>query len=120
MMHQVIEDRSRRTDSLVNGLFMAPKELKAVVETASLAPTSGQKAAAAQGASAVGRSAGTIGKLKEGYGFINPDAGGVNVFFFHSEVRNKDFSELHEGDKVSYAYGENSKGPCAIDIEVDF
>ncbi|MEX2260608.1 MAG: NYN domain-containing protein [Bryobacteraceae bacterium] len=40
MMHQVIEDRSRRNDPLINGLFIPQKELRAVVAAAT-APVPG-------------------------------------------------------------------------------
>jgi cold shock CspA family protein len=40
------------------------------------------------------------------------------MFFFHAEVTNADFNELHEGDKVRYRHGKNDRGLCAIDMDV--
>ena len=56
--------------------------------------------------------------LKEGFGFIQPNGGGSNVFFFHSAVTNADFNDLRVGGKVRYALGQNAKGVCAVRIEV--
>jgi cold shock CspA family protein len=120
MMHQVIEDRSRRADPLVNGLFIPRKELRAVVAAATVPAPSVSSAAptASAGAASVDVYDGTIQNIKPGFGFIRPAAGEATVFFFHSEVTNLDFSELHEGDKVRYKHGRNDKGVCAVDIEV--
>lgn len=120
MMHQVIEDRSRRNDRLVTGLFIPQKELRAVVAAAAVAPAIpiASAAAPAAGPAAADVFSGTIQTLKAGFGFIRPSAGAGNIFFFHAEVTNLDFNELHEGDKVRYKHGSNEKGTCAVDIEV--
>jgi len=120
MMHQVIEDRSRRNDPLVSGLFIPQKELRAVVAAATVATPSLSSATptASAGPASADVYAGTIQSLKAGFGFIRPGGGGGNVFFFHAEVTNLDFSELHEGDKVHYKHGRNERGICAVDIEV--
>jgi cold shock CspA family protein len=120
MMHQVIGDRSRRNDPLVNGLFIPQRELRAVVAAATVdAPSlSSATPTASPGPVAVDVYDGTLQSLKAGFGFIRPGAGGANVFFFHAEVTNLDFSELHEGDSVRYKHGRNERGICAVDIEV--
>lgn len=119
MMNQVIEDRSRRNDTLVNGLFIPQKELKAVVAAATLGTSSSPATpAVAPSAGTVILYNGTIQNLKAGYGFIRPNTGGQSIFFFHAEVTNADFNEVHEGDKVRYRQGKNDKGACAVDIEV--
>jgi cold shock CspA family protein len=116
MMHQVIEDRSRRNDPLVNGLFIPQKELRAVVAAATVAaPSLSSATPSPAGPASADLYSGTIQALKAGFGFIRPGIGGANVFFFHAEVTNLDFSELHEGDKVRYKHGRNV---CAVDIEV--
>jgi cold shock CspA family protein len=119
MMHQVIDDRSRRNDPLVNNIFMPHKELKAAVAVATQAIASvavpGSAGAAADTADL---HEGTIQSLKAGFGFIAPVGGGQNMFFFHAEVTNADFSELHVGDKVRYEHGQNAKGVCAVKIHV--
>jgi cold shock protein len=98
---------------------MPPKELKAVVAAAAavapaqpLEPQSGATSGPAQ------QYTGTIHTLKDGFGFIRPETGGGTIFFFHAEVTNVDFSELHEGERVRYRHGKNDKGTCAVEVEV--
>jgi cold shock CspA family protein len=120
MMHQVIEDRSKRNDALVNGLFVPQKELRAVVAAAAVAPTSApvSAAASATGPAPADVFIGTVQSIKAGYGFIRPSTGGANIFFYYTEVTNLDFSELRDGDKVRYKHGRNERGTVAVDIEV--
>jgi cold shock CspA family protein len=119
MMHQVIDDRSRRNDPLVSGLFVPPKELKAAVAAATSAVTGIPTPPSASNAQAAGEfHEGSIQFLKEGFGFVLPKGGVSNIFFFHAAVTNADFNELKIGDKVRYRHGKNEKGLCAVDIEV--
>ena len=119
MMHQVIDDRSRRNDALVNNIFMPHKELKAAVAVAAQENSLvAVPASVGETTSAANLHEGTIQSLKAGFGFIAPVGGGQNVFFFHAEVTNIDFSELHVGDKVRYEHGQNEKGVCAVKIHV--
>lgn len=111
MMHQIINDRSHRNDALVKNLFVPHKELTASLPT--IAP-----AAQLMESTPNDTNEGVIKTLKEGYGFIAPGAGGANVFFFHAEVQNADFSQLQPGLRVRYRVGQNNKGPCAVGIEV--
>ena len=63
------------------------------------------------------RSEGVIQSLKEGgFGFITPDEDMENIFFHFSEVKNRNFSELRLGDRVTYVLGRNEKGYCATQI----
>jgi cold shock CspA family protein len=120
MMHQVIEDRSRRNDPLVVGLFIPQKELRAAVAATTIASSSSslELSTAPAGPASAEVFSGSIQSLKAGFGFIRPSSGGANVFFFHAEVTNLDFNELHEGDKVLYKHGQNERGICAVEIEV--
>lgn len=61
---------------------------------------------------------GKIQALREGFGFITPNDGSGNLFFFHASVLNADFNELRVGDEVVYKIGNNDKGPCAVDVEI--
>jgi cold shock CspA family protein len=114
MMHQVIDDRSRGNDPLVNNLFVTHKELKAAAAAAQVSSPVVVTESAGAPSNGSDLQIGAIKVLKEGYGFIRPDGGGQNIFFFHAEVTNSDFNDLVVGDKVGYALGSNDKGPCAI------
>jgi cold shock CspA family protein len=118
-MHKVIDECSPEEESVVNTIFMPPKELRDAVAAAARASASLEvpDAAASEGEPEDQRR-GTIYSLKEGFGFITPAAGGPNIFFHYSAVMNKDFSELKAGDKVRYEHGQNEKGVCAIRIHV--
>jgi cold shock CspA family protein len=110
MMHQVIDDRSRRGDPLVNGMFVPPRPLKNLASPS--ASASAVDAADQREMEQIGR----VQNLQPGYGFIAPESGGPNIFFFHSEVSNADFNELRIGNRVRYHVGSNKKGPCAIRV----
>lgn len=111
MMHQIIEDRSRRSDPLITGLFVPVKEAKTAGPFLSVVPS--QKVLGTE------RMKGSIQSLKSGFGFISPfTAPSKPLFFFHSEVVNADFNNLQPGTTVTYSLGTNEKGPCAVDVEV--
>lgn len=107
LMNDEIDDRTRKDDPLIAGLFMPKKESRLVVVESSVEPVSGD-----------GQPVGTILSLKEGYGFIKSDVDPNNLFFFHSEVRNRDFNDLTVGDTVRFEVGDSDRGPVAKSIEV--
>ncbi len=111
MMSQIIDDRSRRNESLVNNLFVPQKQSNAA---------SWGRPVQLKGPGETGDTfEGNIQNLKQGYGFITPPtAGGANVFFYCTEVQNADFNDLKVGDRVRYRMGENEKGPCAVEVEL--
>jgi cold shock CspA family protein len=127
MMHPIVEDRARQRDPLVNGLFVPRKEggsnpliPRPSALLASAAGTDRRDAGPTNGPTAIAPSAGLnssgwIQTLKSGYGFIVPDQGGPNMFFFHEDVSG-DFLELKVGDRVQYVIGQNDRGPCAKDV----
>ena len=123
MMHPIIEDRARLRDPLINGLFVPRKEFGSnpmIPRPAFPAPAGGSAAAPVAGASVApgngSASTGWIQTLKSGYGFIVPDQGGPNMFFFHEDVSGLDFLELKVGDRVQYVLGQNDRGACAKDV----
>ena len=127
MMHQVIDDRSRREDPVINNLFLPPTPKSAAGDSRPGAAGLPRNfphppATPIQGVGAppspVSHSEGTIKSLKDGYGFIAPAADGDDVFFYCAELSNTDFNDLTAGDRVRYAVGRNARGPCAVDVEV--
>ena len=112
LMHQVIDDRAYRNDSVINGLFV-PKSEEVGVKELIAAETA---AVTVQSDGEI--HCGYIQNLKEGFGFITPDEGGANLFFFHTAVLNADFAELKIGDEVEYEMGSNDKGACAVQVKV--
>lgn len=104
MMHSLIEDRTASRDSLINGLFVPRKEF-------AFGPTIARPAVAGAAAGV-----GSIQALKNGYGFIVPDQGGPNMFFFHEDVIGADFLDLKIGDRVQYSLGQNDRGSCAKEV----
>ena len=57
---------------------------------------------------------------EKGFGFIQPDDGGKDVFVHFRQVNNTGFGrvELDEGQKVSFQIGEGEKGPQAENVTV--
>jgi len=52
----------------------------------------------------------------KGFGFINPDDGGEDLFVHHSEIKTTGYASLDEGQKVEFAVGQGKKGPCATNV----
>lgn len=50
---------------------------------------------------------------QKGYGFIQPDEGGNDVFVHISAVERAGMSTLHEGQKVSYEMEKGRNGKMA-------
>jgi uncharacterized LabA/DUF88 family protein/cold shock CspA family protein len=108
LMSDLVEDRARRNDPEIRGLFIergnAPRvEAEANVEDV-------------EDPAEEPEFRGEIRSLKEGYGFIRHHKFGENLFFWSGEVKNTDFSNLREGDVVAFDIGKNDRGPCAIGV----
>jgi CspA family cold shock protein len=54
----------------------------------------------------------------KGFGFIQPDSGGKDVFVHISAVERAGLSTLNEGDKVSYEEKENRGKMSAENLRV--
>ena len=52
----------------------------------------------------------------KGYGFIQPDEGGKDLFVHHSAIVGTGFKTLAEGAKVSYEAESGPKGPSAANV----
>jgi cold shock protein len=52
---------------------------------------------------------------EKGFGFIEPDTGGEDLFVHRSAVG---FDIPGEGDRVEYTVGEGQRGPTAMDVRI--
>ncbi|MGC0417569.1 cold-shock protein [Embleya sp. AB8] len=55
---------------------------------------------------------------EKGFGFIQADDGGPDVFAHYSAIQSQGYRELTEGQKVSYDAVQGQKGPQAENITV--
>jgi len=61
---------------------------------------------------------GTIKKLTEkNFGFITPEGGDRDLFFHANELDGLSFSDLREGDTVSFEVSDTPKGKAAIQVK---
>ena len=52
----------------------------------------------------------------KGFGFIEPDDGGKDLFVHHSEIKTDGYATLNDGQAVEYEIGQGQKGPCANNV----
>jgi CspA family cold shock protein len=53
----------------------------------------------------------------KGYGFIEQDDGGKDVFVHHSAIMSSGFRSLTEGQRVTFNIEDGPKGPAAANVE---
>jgi cold shock CspA family protein len=109
LMSTVIDDRSRRDDPVVRSLFLPRREPQALQPQL---PERNSQPALDQD-QRLRQRRGIVQNLKDGFGFIAPEDGGDNLFFFHTDLLEPDFIDLARGDSVSFMVGMNKQGPCA-------
>lgn len=64
------------------------------------------------------RETGTVVRFMDdkGYGFIQPDKGGKDVFVHHSAIEGSGFKSLAQGERVEYELVQDPKGPRAENV----
>ncbi len=61
---------------------------------------------------------GTIKKLTDkNFGFITQEGSEKDLFFHASELAEGDFSDLREGDAVTFEVNDTPKGPAATQVK---
>ena len=53
---------------------------------------------------------------EKGYGFIEQDGGGADVFVHYSAIVADGFRSLEEGQRVEFEIGQGQKGPQAEQV----
>lgn len=62
---------------------------------------------------------GIIKKLTDkGFGFITPEGDDKDLFFHSNDVDGTEYSDLNEGDKVTFEKESSDKGPKAVNVTV--
>ena len=61
------------------------------------------------------------GKVKwfsnvKGYGFIEQEGGGQDVFIHYSSIQGEGYKTLEEGDQVTFEITQGEKGPQATNV----
>lgn len=60
---------------------------------------------------------GTIARLTDrGFGFIKREGQEKDLFFHSNELKNAEFNNLREGDKVTFEVADSPKGPHAANV----
>ncbi len=55
---------------------------------------------------------------QKGYGFIQQDDGGQDVFVHHTSINMEGFKSLSEGQPVEYEIEDGAKGPNAVNVRL--
>lgn len=106
-MHEIIDNRVKKNDPLINNLFVQTEQRRPVVKRSN--GTNGHDAEA--------ENESQILTLKSGFGFIRYPPN--NLFFHYSSVENADFNDLQVGDRVEFNVAQNNEGQdVAVNVRV--
>lgn len=86
-MHELIDNRLRRNDPVINNLFVPQNRLRVFTEEARQRDQNGENTS-------------TILTLKSGFGFIKWPPN--NLFFHHESLVDVDFNDLNVDDRVTF------------------
>ena len=114
MVNSEIDSRERRTDPLIQGLFM-PRNAEPLARASNSKKPVGAKGGREGG---LERPSGTIANVntEKGFGFIKPEGGGENLFFHVSDLTDCGLDELSIGDSVTYESVRSERGLCAKEV----
>ncbi|MER7468283.1 cold-shock protein [Streptomyces sp. NPDC097981] len=54
---------------------------------------------------------------EKGFGFIEQDGGGPDVFVHYSEIQGSGYRSLDDGQRVEFEIGQGQKGPQAQQVQ---
>lgn len=121
-MHQIIDDPASENDDLINGMFVDLPQPRPARE---FVPREGGTVGENPNPSGPRNPDeplcfGTVIAVKSGYGFMRPDNGTQDVFFYWEDLVDCDFSELRDGMRLGYHLIIGDRGPVAKDIVMNF
>lgn len=143
-MHGLIDDRSRRNDTVIQNLFVKQQSQQARPVFTAVASSNGNGSTFSNGLNGnseagyeeytqfdepnynvadgvdddpEGRKISTVRSLKTGYGFVNFPPN--NLFFHYTSLIDTDFNELQVDDEVEFTVGHNAEGKdIAVDVRL--
>jgi uncharacterized LabA/DUF88 family protein/cold shock CspA family protein len=136
-MHALIEDRSRKQDTVIQNLFVKQQTRPTFTAVATSSTFSNGFSSefedgdefedythgelnyniADENSDPEGRKISTVRSLKTGYGFVNYPPN--NLFFHYTSLIDTDFNELQIDDEVEFSIGKNAEGKdIAVDVRL--
>lgn len=106
-MHEIIDNRVKKNEPLINNLFV-PQNKERVFEKTKSKPEKIEN-----------ENIGSILSLNNGFGFIKNPKYPKNLFFHYQSTVGVDFNDLKQGDSVVFDLDKNDKGEdVAINVKL--